>query len=88
MIVGASSVQIAFYFETGGEIKWSAAGNFAHDPAGFKLLLSGGLQALLVGIFMIVIARIVCDALNNGTQALVSKLAKTFSTPQIGRAHV
>lgn len=82
MIVGASSVQIAFYFETGGEIKWSAAGNFAHDPAGFKLLLSGGLQALLVGIFMIVIARIVCDALNNGTQALVSKLAKTFSTPR------
>ncbi|KAG0648441.1 hypothetical protein D0Z07_5369 [Hyphodiscus hymeniophilus] len=81
IIVGASSVQIAFYFETGGEIKWGAAGNFAHDPAGFKLLLSGGLQALLVSIFIIVVARVASDPLYHGMEMLVSKLKKTFSTP-------
>lgn len=82
MIVGASSVQIAFYFETGGEIKWGAASNFAHDPTGYKLLLSGGLQALLVAFVIVVVARVVADALNSGTEALISKVAKTFSTPR------
>lgn len=37
----SSASQIAFYLETGGEVRWSAASNFAHDPAGLKLLASG-----------------------------------------------
>ena len=83
IIVGASSVQIAFYFETGGEIKWGAAGNFAHDPAAAKLLLSGGLQALLVAFFIIFIARVVCDPLYRGVEGLVARLVKTYSTQQV-----
>lgn len=52
----ASASQIAFYVETGGEIRWSAARNFAHDPAGMKLLASG-----FVGVAL-VIAAITCVA--------------------------
>ncbi|KPI36814.1 uncharacterized protein AB675_11756 [Cyphellophora attinorum] len=37
----ASASQLGFYVETGGEIRWSAAGNFARDSAGLKLLASG-----------------------------------------------
>lgn len=42
-----SASQLGFYLETGGEIRWSAASNFAHDPAGLKLLASG---SIAVGI--------------------------------------
>lgn len=52
----ASASQIAFYVETGGEIRWSAAKNFAHDPAGMKLLASG-----FVGVAL-AIAAITCIA--------------------------
>jgi hypothetical protein len=79
--VAASSIQIAFYFETGGEIKWGAAGNFAHDPTGYKLLLSGGLQAVLVAFVIMVVARAVSDSLNSGVEVFILKVAKTFSTP-------
>lgn len=44
----ASASQIAFYFETGGEVAWSAARNFANDPAGVKLLASGSLGVAVV----------------------------------------
>jgi hypothetical protein len=81
--LGASAVQIAFYFETGAEIKWGAASNFAHDPAGYKLLLSGGLQALLVSFFMIVIARVVSDPLHRITESFISKLTNAFLPPPI-----
>ncbi|KAF2491364.1 hypothetical protein BU16DRAFT_117646 [Lophium mytilinum] len=37
----ASAAQVSFYLETGGEVQWLAAGNFANDPAGMKLLMSG-----------------------------------------------
>ncbi|TVY40610.1 hypothetical protein LSUB1_G005920, partial [Lachnellula subtilissima] len=78
LIVGASSVQIAFYLETGGEIKWGAASNFAHDPAALKLLLSGGSQALLVAVFILVVARVIAAPLYKRTETLVYNLAKTF----------
>ncbi|TVY93390.1 hypothetical protein LAWI1_G001131, partial [Lachnellula willkommii] len=78
----ASSVQIAFYLETGGEIKWGAASNFTHDPAALKLLLSGGSQALLVAFFIIVVARIIAASLYKRTESLVYTLARTFpATP-------
>lgn len=39
------------------------------------------MSALLVAIFILVLARVVSGVLYGGTEALVSELAKTFSTP-------
>ncbi|OBT84786.1 hypothetical protein VE02_06923 [Pseudogymnoascus sp. 03VT05] len=82
LIVGASSAQLAFYIETGGEIKWGAVSNVPRGSAGYKLLLTGSILALLVALFIIVVARVVSGVLYNRTEVLVSKLAKTFSTPR------
>ncbi|KAH8599215.1 alkaline-phosphatase-like protein [Bisporella sp. PMI_857] len=79
IILGTSSMQIAFYLETGGEIKWGAAGNFAHDPAGIKVLLSGSLQACLASTAMVIVARIVCQPLYNISDTIVRKGVKAFT---------
>ncbi|KAH8807249.1 alkaline-phosphatase-like protein [Xylogone sp. PMI_703] len=78
LIVGASSLQIAFYLETGGEIKWGAATSFPHDAAGLKLLLSGSLPALLVAVFIFVVARIISNPLYSGTEAVILVVAHAF----------
>ena len=79
IILGASAMQIAFYIETGGEIKWGAAGNFAHDPAGIKVLLSGSLQACIASAVMVLVARIVSCPLYNGMDKVVRTLVKAFT---------
>ncbi|KFY44520.1 hypothetical protein V495_03416 [Pseudogymnoascus sp. VKM F-4514 (FW-929)] len=78
--IGASSVQIAFYIETGGEIKWNAVTNVPRGTAGYRLLLSGSIPAMLVALSIIVVARVVSGVLYFGTKALVSELAGSFST--------
>ncbi|KFX97541.1 hypothetical protein O988_04821 [Pseudogymnoascus sp. VKM F-3808] len=83
VIIGASSLQIAFYIETGAEIKWDAASNVPRDSAGIKLLLSGMIPAAFVALSIIIVARIVSGVLYNSTKALVSKLAETFWTPRL-----
>ena len=60
-----SASQLAFYLETGGEISWSAAGNFAHDPAGLKLLASGSLGVGLCTAGLTFIATILNPYLYN-----------------------
>jgi len=57
-LLSASSVQIAFYLETGSEIKWGSAGKFAHDWEGLKVLLSGMVPAFFISVSIAVIARI------------------------------
>ena len=64
--------------ETGGEIKWGAAGNFVGDPAAMKLLLSGGVYAFFVAIVIVATAFFVSQLLYNGTQALLCRLTKAF----------
>ena len=71
-------MQIAFYFETGGEIKWGAAKNFAHDPAGMKVLLSGGMQACLMSASIVLFARLISVPLYNGADCLRRNISKTF----------
>ncbi|CAG8956087.1 hypothetical protein HYFRA_00011871 [Hymenoscyphus fraxineus] len=70
ILLGASSAWISFFLETGGEIKWGAAKNVAKDPAGLKVLASGGTRALLAAIALVVLARIVSQPLYNGTENL------------------
>jgi len=56
-------VQIAFYLETGSEIKWGSANKFAHDLEGLKVLLSGLLPAFFVSVLLAVIARLISQPL-------------------------
>jgi len=72
-------MQIAFYLETGGEIKWGAAGNFAHDPAGIKVLLSGSMQAALVSTAILILARIISYPLYYVTDSVVRAFVKAFT---------
>jgi len=72
-------MQIAFYWETGGEIKWGAAGNFAHDPAGIKVLLSGSMQAALISTAIIIVARVISSPLYSVTDTIVRSFVKAFT---------
>jgi hypothetical protein len=73
--LGASSAQIAFYLETGGELKWGATKKFAHDLAGMKILLSGSIYTFLVSIFIATVARLVCQPLYHRTWNLLLEVA-------------
>lgn len=83
VLLGASSVQIAFYLETGSEIKWGAAGNFVSDPAAMRLLLSGGFYAFLVSVVIVVIAFFASQVLYDGTFALLSGLTGAFTNHRL-----
>ena len=41
MTLGASSAQLGFWAETGGEMQWGDVRRFARDPDVVKMLLSG-----------------------------------------------
>ena len=71
-------MQVAFYFETGGEIKWSVAKNFTRDPAGIKVLLSGSMQTCVVSTSMAIIAQVLSAPLYNGVGTLLRKIANLF----------
>lgn len=79
IVLGASSSWISFFLETGGEIKWGAAKNVAKDPAGLKVLASGGTRALLAAIAIVVLARIVSQPLYTGTEKLFAAGVKALS---------
>jgi hypothetical protein len=83
IILGASSSQIAFFAETGTDIKWGAAGEFAHDLAGLKLLLSGSVNAAIVAIFIVLVARLISNPLYLTVESIISKLVRSFTGYQI-----
>lgn len=66
---GASSSWVSFYFETGGEIPWVAAGNVASDSQGIQVLLSGLTPALIVCVVYLfeswIIAPYFCKLVDN-----------------------
>ncbi|TVY30053.1 hypothetical protein LHYA1_G002536 [Lachnellula hyalina] len=74
---------IAFYLETGSEIKWGSAGKFAHDWEGLKVLLSGMVPAFFISVSIAVIARISTQPLYNGTHSMFCKMAKTFGSRRL-----
>jgi len=76
-------MQLAFYLETGGEIQWGAAKNFAHDPAGIKVLLSGSMQAGLASAALVLIASIISRPLYNGTQTIIHAVVRAFTGHQL-----
>lgn len=70
---------MAFYVETGGEIKWGTAKSFANEAGGIKVLLSGSIPACLASAVIVVVARIICQPLYNITERMVNKMIKTFT---------
>ncbi|GAM83033.1 hypothetical protein ANO11243_010190 [Dothideomycetidae sp. 11243] len=70
--------QIAFYIETGGEISWSAAGNFVHDRDGIKLLLSGSFRIGLCALAIAVAAFAIQNPLYNGVGHLLHWVRDSF----------
>lgn len=81
----ASASQIAFYLETGGEVRWSAARNFAHDPAGVKLLASGswGIAVAIAG--MTCLATLLSPWLYLRVGAALALVGNVFGGPARGR---
>ncbi|KAF2156349.1 alkaline phosphatase-like protein [Myriangium duriaei CBS 260.36] len=67
-----ASSAIAFNIETSGEISWAAAGNFANDWDGIKLLLSGSLGVGLCALAIAIISIAIRDRLYDGVGALLS----------------
>ncbi len=82
VVLSASSAQIAFYFETGGELKWAQGQNFAHDKAGIKLLLSGSTSICVVAASITLFTAFVAQRLYNSTWSLICSASVAF----IGRA--
>jgi hypothetical protein len=79
VILGASSTWIAFFLETGGEIKWGAARSIAAEPAGLKVLASGGARALVAAIVIVMLARMISNPLYNGVDRLFAAAVNTLS---------
>jgi hypothetical protein len=52
----AASSQLGFFYETGGEIKWTDALSYASDKNGMKILLSGINTVLAFGLLILAIA--------------------------------
>ncbi|OAX79570.1 hypothetical protein ACJ72_06113 [Emergomyces africanus] len=51
--LGASAAQFGFYYITGGELQWDAAGSVASDPAALGLMLSGIMPVTISGLAML-----------------------------------
>ncbi|KKZ64094.1 hypothetical protein EMCG_01591 [[Emmonsia] crescens] len=51
--LGASAAQFGFYYVTGGELQWDAAGSVASDPAAMRLMLSGIVPVSFAGLAML-----------------------------------
>ena len=67
-----ASSAIAFYLETSGEISWAAAGNFANDWDGIKLLLSGSLGIAICAFVIAVFSFAIRNLLYDGVGAVLS----------------
>jgi hypothetical protein len=76
-------MQLSFYMETGGEIKWGAAKNVATDLAGIKVLLSGSMQAVHASSIMVIFARIISYSLYHGVEILSNALIRVFTGTQL-----
>lgn len=63
---------------TGQEIKWKAAKNLASDHDGFKVAMSGGVQAMFVSILILVAAFTFSQPLYFITQAFIGVASKAF----------
>ncbi|KAK2791209.1 hypothetical protein FQN53_006047 [Emmonsiellopsis sp. PD_33] len=63
--LGASAAQFGFYYVTGGELQWDAAGSVASDPAAMRLMMSGIVPVSISGMFMILISWLVTPFLYN-----------------------
>ena len=50
-------MEVAFYWETSAEIKWSQAGIFLDNPEGMKLLFSGAKKVFMVLLMLLVVAK-------------------------------
>lgn len=70
---------MAFYVETGGEIKWGTAKSFANEAGGIKVLLSGSIPACLASAVMVIAARVISHPLYSITERFFNQLVKTFT---------
>ncbi|KAL3420939.1 sulfatase domain protein [Phlyctema vagabunda] len=72
VMLASASLQIAFYLETGGEIKWGTGKALVSDPAALKLLASGSLPSLMVCTAILTTARIFCRPLYGISRVIAS----------------
>ncbi|OJD10920.1 hypothetical protein AJ78_08195 [Emergomyces pasteurianus Ep9510] len=63
--LGASAAQFGFYYVTGGELQWDAAGSVASDPAALGLMLSGIMPVSVAGLAMLLASWSITPSLYN-----------------------
>ncbi|PGH01930.1 hypothetical protein AJ79_07761 [Helicocarpus griseus UAMH5409] len=63
--LGASAAQYGFYYVTGGELQWDAAGSVASDPAAIRLMLSGIVPVSTAGMAMVLATWPITPVLHN-----------------------
>lgn len=83
VVLCASAMTMAFFVETGGEIKWGTAKSFANEAGGIKVLLSGSVPACLASAVIVIAARILSQPLYNGSEKVINTLVKTFTGRQL-----
>ncbi|EEH35361.2 sulfatase domain-containing protein [Paracoccidioides lutzii Pb01] len=54
--LSASAAQFGFYYVTGGELQWDAAGSVANDPAAVRLMLSGIAPVSISGLALFLVS--------------------------------
>lgn len=68
-----------FWFVTGSEIQWSAAGSVAQDPAAMKMMSSGIIPVTLSGIALFTLSFIATPFLYNKVGAWLATLSLLFN---------
>ncbi|KAL2370206.1 sulfatase domain-containing protein [Blastomyces gilchristii SLH14081] len=77
--LGASAAQFGFYYVTGGELQWDAAGSVASDPAAMRLMLSGIMPVTVSGLAMLLFAWPMTPILYNKTGFWLTSIWKLIS---------
>ncbi|PGG97782.1 hypothetical protein GX51_07164 [Blastomyces parvus] len=77
--LAASAAQFGFYYVTGGELQWDAAGNVASDPAAMRLMMSGIIPVTFSGIAMLLFSWPMTPILYNKTGCWLTSIWKLIS---------
>jgi hypothetical protein len=63
---------ISFWWESGGEIQWNDAANFALDEGARKVAMSGSTYAMVASGIIFVLSFVAKDAINSAVETMVT----------------
>ncbi|EER42621.1 sulfatase domain-containing protein [Histoplasma capsulatum H143] len=78
--LGAAASQFGFYYVTGGELQWDAAGSVASDPAAMRLMMSGIVPVCVAGLALVFASLAITPVFYNKTGCWLASISK-FASP-------